>query len=173
MNIFFLDWFPWICAIYHCDKHCVKMILESTQLLYSSHWFSQNNNTWIQDLHKNNLIPYKKTHINHPCSIWTRISKENYFWLANLAIFLCKEYTKRYSKTHKCEKHILWLLKNPPNLSSIGLTDPPLIMPEKYKINNNTIQSYRNYYIHEKKYFAKWKLNNEPLWFTPLKITSS
>lgn len=29
MNIFYLDPTPSICAQYHNDKHCVKMILES------------------------------------------------------------------------------------------------------------------------------------------------
>jgi len=33
MNIFILDNNPKLAAQYHCDKHCVKMILESAQLL--------------------------------------------------------------------------------------------------------------------------------------------
>ena len=33
MNIFFLDWDTEKCAKYHCDKHVVKMILETAQLL--------------------------------------------------------------------------------------------------------------------------------------------
>jgi len=33
MNIFYLDSNPQKCAEYHCDKHVVKMILESAQLL--------------------------------------------------------------------------------------------------------------------------------------------
>ena len=37
MNIFFLDKDPIIAAQYHCDKHCVKMILEYAQLLSTAH----------------------------------------------------------------------------------------------------------------------------------------
>jgi len=37
MNIFFLDFDVKKCAEYHCDKHVVKMILETAQLLCSAH----------------------------------------------------------------------------------------------------------------------------------------
>lgn len=33
MNIFVLHWLPQIAALYHCDKHVVKMILEYAQIL--------------------------------------------------------------------------------------------------------------------------------------------
>ena len=36
MNIFYLDSDPIIAAQMQCDKHVVKMILESTQLLYTA-----------------------------------------------------------------------------------------------------------------------------------------
>ena len=37
MNIFFLDENPTLSAQYHVDKHVVKMILETAQLLCSVH----------------------------------------------------------------------------------------------------------------------------------------
>ena len=33
MNIFILDRDPKVCAQYHCDKHVVKMILETAQMI--------------------------------------------------------------------------------------------------------------------------------------------
>ena len=56
MNIFVLSKNPQIAAHLHCDKHVVKMILETAQLLYSAH----------------PVIPggYKRTHVNHPCAVW-------------------------------------------------------------------------------------------------------
>ena len=33
MNIFFLDYCPVKAAEFHCDKHVVKMIVETTQML--------------------------------------------------------------------------------------------------------------------------------------------
>ena len=40
MNIFFLDWNVDKCAKDHCDKHVVKMILETAQLLCSVHYMT-------------------------------------------------------------------------------------------------------------------------------------
>ena len=37
MNIFVLDYNPQVAAEYHCDKHVVKMILESAQILCAVH----------------------------------------------------------------------------------------------------------------------------------------
>ena len=37
MNIFYLHRSPKICAEMHCDKHVVKMILESGQMLSTAH----------------------------------------------------------------------------------------------------------------------------------------
>lgn len=69
MNIFILDTNPKIAAQYHVDKHVVKMILETAQLLCSAHWLNGSE------------APYKLTHKNHPCAIWTRECVENYNWL--------------------------------------------------------------------------------------------
>ena len=38
MNIFVLDEDPVKAAEYHCNKHVVKMILESAQMLSTVHW---------------------------------------------------------------------------------------------------------------------------------------
>ena len=37
MNVFVLDYDPKTAAEMHCDKHTVKMILETAQLLSTSH----------------------------------------------------------------------------------------------------------------------------------------
>ena len=37
MNIFYLDRDPGIAAAMHCDKHVVKMILETAQMLSTAH----------------------------------------------------------------------------------------------------------------------------------------
>jgi hypothetical protein len=151
MNIFILDSNIRKCAQYHCDVHNIKMILESAQLLCSAIWMTGSP------------APYKLTHKNHPCSKWARESLDNWLWLKELALELCSEYTRRYSKIHKSEG-VINSLKTP-NIESKGLTDFPLAMPEQYK-SKNPVKSYRDYYIHEKKDIAKWnKLNNVPEWF--------
>ena len=149
MNIFFLDMNILLCSKYHCSKHVIKMILESVQLLCSSHHIHPN---------KNYTPPYKLTHKNHPASIWVRTSLSNYKWLCDLTIELCKEYTYRYGKIHKCEKDkiIECLIKNTPDIIDLGFTQPPQCMPKQYK-NINIVQAYRDYYFYEKQNILDWK----------------
>ena len=52
MNLFILDGNPQLAARYHCDKHVVKMILETTQLLYTTHYVLQPDNQWIERFRK-------------------------------------------------------------------------------------------------------------------------
>jgi hypothetical protein len=143
MNIFILSFNPKEAAEYHCDKHVVKMILETAQLLYSAHWM---------------LTPYalpdsayKLAHKNHPCAIWTRESLSNYMWLAELGYWLCQEYRLRYGdKEHKTEAHLHWLRKNPPlTLKDVGITEIRLAMPPEYK-RPNPVEAYRTYYRENK-----------------------
>ena len=144
MNIFFLSWDPEEAARFHCDKHVVKMIIETAQLLYSAHWV----------LRPDDLPPtaYKLAHKNHPCSIWVRRAAGNYKWLVELGLCICKEYQHRYGehKTHKTEAHLLWLKENVPyELPNLEMTTPAQAMPEEYK-NDNTIVAYRTFYIESK-----------------------
>lgn len=152
MNIFYLHSDPQTCAAYHCDKHVVKMILETTQLLSTTHWETGGEG------------PYKSTHKNHPSALWVRESVDHYNWLCELGLALCQEYTARYGKTHKCEEHLLKLNRHTPELPSIGWTEPPRCMPDLYK-QKDTQESYRAYYIGDKSSFARWKNGNVPKWF--------
>ena len=81
MNVFFLDREPVVAAKYHCDRHVVKMIVETAQLLSTAcHMVGADDN----DL-------YKKTHVNHPSSVWVRSSRHHYVWTLRLLVALCKE----------------------------------------------------------------------------------
>ena len=141
MNIFLLDWNPQKAAQYHCDKHVVKMILECAQLLYCAHWI----------LNPDSLpeCAYKKTHPNHPSAIWTRESIENYEFVQKLAMELCKEYTFRYEKIHKTQKHIDWLRTPPFDIPAIEMTPFRLAMPDKYK-QEDPVESYKIFYRESK-----------------------
>ncbi|CAB4141252.1 hypothetical protein UFOVP410_91 [uncultured Caudovirales phage] len=158
MNIFYLDSNPNLAAQYHLDKHVIKMILESAQLLCTSHRVISNN------IFNQNIL-YKSTHINHPCSIWCRSSINNYMWLYDLFVALCDEYMFRYDKVHKTDSLFRHMLKSPPSgILKINFTNPPQAMPEKYKCKDSVL-AYRNYYIGEKYKFASWKKRNVPSWF--------
>ena len=150
MNIFVLDENPAIAAAYACDKHVVKMILESAQMLCS--------------VHPEGTAPYKRGFYNHPCTKWVRESSDNYEWLIQHAYALCDEYSTRYEKIHQSEKVIEWCDANRPELPEIGLTPFAQAMPEEYK-NDDAVEAYRAYYLGEKKEFAAWKMNNVPHWY--------
>ncbi len=142
MNIFFLSWNPKEAARLHCDKHVVKMIIESAQLLYSAHWMLNS-----ERLPSN---AYKLAHKNHPCSIWVRQSLQNYLWLSMLAWHLCKEFTYRYEKIHKTQFHVEWLMTHPPiSIPDIPMTIPAQAMPTEYK-NEDTIVAYQTFYRESK-----------------------
>ena len=153
MNIFFLDFDTKKCAHYHCDKHVVKMILETAQLLCGTHWIIGNE------------APYKLSHKNHPCSIWVRESLSNYLYLCDLGLELCKEYTYRYGKRHKSQDVIEWCVTNKLNICDKGFTEPPKAMPDEYKVID-VIESYRNYYRGAKSGFAVWKNREVPNWYS-------
>ena len=156
MNIFFLDWDVNKCAKDHCDKHVVKMILETAQLLCSAHHMTPQVTP---------QVPYRLSHKNHPCAIWARECMENYNWLCDLGIELSEEYTHRYGKRHKSQDIIEWAMVHKPNLRVNGsITTFALAMPDECKIGN-AVDSYRQYYIAEKRSFAKWKEREIPFWF--------
>jgi len=155
MNIFVLDWDVKKCAMYHNDKHVVKMILETAQLLCGVHHMTES---------PSENVPYKLSHKNHPCSIWARESMDNYLWLCELGMELCAEYTFRYGKRHKSQQVIEWCIDNRPNIPEEGFTVPAKAMPDQYKVED-VVQSYRNYYLGEKKSFCNWKNRSVPSWF--------
>lgn len=149
MNIFYLHDNPKVCSQYHVDKHVVKMILETAQLLSTAHWLSGGEG------------PYRATHKNHPSAIWARSNKSNYRWLCELGMELCKEYTYRYGKIHKTQQHLEWLTTNIPNIPNGKFTQPTLAMPDQYKSDNH-IDSYRLYYIKDKSHLHSWKNRKTP-----------
>ena len=155
MNIFLLDTDTRKCAQYHCDKHVVKMILETAQLLCGVHHMTDQ----VTD-----QVPYKLSHKNHPCAIWSRESLSNYLYLCDLGLELCREYTYRYGKRHKSQDVIEWCVTNKPNICDKEFTEPALAMPNEYKVDS-VVESYRNYYIGEKSKIAVWKNREIPEWF--------
>jgi len=180
MNIFYLDNDPQVCAQMHNDKHCIKMILEYAQLLSTAHRVldgtavvSRRATTGRQytsyrlDDNRDGVL-YSATHINHPSAIWVRQSSENYMWLCELLSELCKEYTYRYGKIHKCEQIGLvdTLYENVPNnIPKRSFTEPTPAMPDEVKVSGSSIASYKNYYIQNKQHLASWsgKVNSRPV----------
>ena len=95
MNIFYLDKDPIVISEMMCDKHNVKMILESAQMLSTAHRVLDGDE--FADQHQ----MYKATHKNHPSAIWARSSDKHYMWLYELFCALSEEYQLRYGKEPK------------------------------------------------------------------------
>ena len=161
MNIFFLDKDPSRAAKAQCDKHVVKMILETAQML--STVAHQHKYTGVTGI-------YKPTHSNHPMTKWVNTHKNNYLWACEHGLALCSEYTKRYDKVHKSEKLIQTLHDLCKSFFTFGggepnsdfITPPPLCMPDEFK-DDDFVRAYRNYYVHK---IGQWK--HKPKWFKSL-----
>ncbi len=148
MNIFYLDKCPEKAARLQYNKHVVKMILESAQMLCTAHHCIMGEDA---------DVPYKAAHKNHPSTVWARQSSENYTWLYRHMMELGREYERRYGKKHlsiiKCENPLSVL---PGGILETGLTKMPQCMPDEYK-DECSIQAYWNYYIGEKHVVANLK----------------
>jgi hypothetical protein len=157
MNIFALDEDSAAAARFHCDKHVVKMILESAQLLSTAH-----------HLLSEGAPPdgiYKASHANHPCAKWARQSVGNYVWLYSLAYALCNQYRIRFYKIHKTEELIRTVLRTPPSrIPQQPATPFPQCMPERYRVPDDAVLAYRLYYIGSKMRFARWRVVSKPFW---------
>ena len=153
-----MDSNPTNCAKQHLDRHVVKMILESAQMICTTHHLHRDLD--IEDYE----IPYKKTHTNHPCTKWVRSSLSNYKWLMELTKELNTEYRYRYDKdvNHKSWDKIKDLPL--PALDDFGLTRWARAMPDECKIGNDVVSSYRNYYNTEKLNIMTYKKRKAPEW---------
>lgn len=152
MNIFILDTDPVLAAQMQCDKHVVKMTLETTQLLSSALWLNGGQG------------PYRLTHKGHPCTKWAAANRENFLWLVEHGKALAKEYTFRYGKEHKCESILTTLSACAKMIPQGQITDFVKAMPDEYK-SSNIVDSYRSYYLGEKRNIAKWTKRQSPSWF--------
>ena len=146
MNIFYLDKCPVKAAQVQYNKHVVKMILESAQMLCAAH----------HELLDNPDVPYKPAHVNHPSTIWTRECAANYSWLYEHMRALGDEYTKRYNKVHMSITKCKYLWRFPNDIPRTEFTQPPQCMPDEYK-DKCSIKAYWNYYIGEKHVVANPK----------------
>ena len=153
MNIFVLDNNIERCAQYHCDKHVAKMILESVQILCTA-------------LNKQGVkTPYKSTHINHPCVLWTEQSYDNFEWLSHLATALNTEYRWRYNKPKDHASMAVLQQIQTHRFDRNGLLPFAQAMPDDYKHPGDAVAAYRTFYCQDKAGFARWTRRETPQWF--------
>jgi hypothetical protein len=133
------------------------MIVESTQILCT---VAQQKGQTLEE------APYRMSHGKHPCVIWCAKSLSNWKWLRDFTLALNDEYKYRYNKECDHKSAAICRLLKEPNMEDEGMTERPQCMPDQYKVAGDATQGYRNYYIGEKQYFAKWTKRAVPKWYT-------
>lgn len=181
INIFILDNCPIQSAREQCDKHVVKMIVESAQMLSTAHRMldgelsrrlSKSGKTnvkyWTLPDSREHLL-YKAVHVGHPCTIWSMESEENYNWHYIHFVALCDEYQYRYGKVHKTDALLRDALKQvPTNIPRIPRTQFKLAMGSNPECMhpNDPVRSYREFYKTKQERFKMvWTNRNTPEWF--------
>jgi hypothetical protein len=182
MNIFILDNDPVIAAQEQCDKHVVKMIVESAQMLSTVHRMldgvmerrpSKSGamlQYWKLNDQRENIL-YKACHFNHPSTVWTRESKANYQWHYKHFIALCDEYTYRYGKVHSTDTKLRIALQQiPTNIPEKHMTPFKLAMGSNPEcMLEDAVESYRRFYETKQKRFTMiWTKRPVPKWFNAI-----
>ena len=180
MNLFVLDTDPVEAARLQCDKHIVKMIVESAQMLSTAHRMLDGVQTtrssvsgkrtvkYWQLSGESEDILYKAVHTGHPCTIWTMRSNNNYNWHYVHFCALCDEFKYRYGKTHATDIKLRDILKSPPRNIPVGyLTNQPLAMQSNPEcMLDDIVKSYRAFYqTKQAKFKMTWTKRDVPEWF--------
>ncbi len=175
MNIFYIDVSPAQCAQWMVDRHVVKMILETCQLLSTAHRVLDGTPTqsksktgrkvtrYVLDDYRE-PVTYQATHINHPSSVWCRESIQNYEWLHDHLGALLTEYTHRYNKIHSCVPLSETLKTAPLNIKHGLFTQPTPAMDASFIISQDSVENYRNYYKQGKVHLFAWTNREKPFW---------
>jgi hypothetical protein len=177
MNIFYVDSNAEVAARNMVDRHVVKMILETAQLLSTAHRVidgeeyvgqSQSGRKAKRWRLSGNVdaIMYAATHINHPSAVWVRENSANYNWLYDHLLALGREYTHRYGRTHLTIDKLKDILKDAPeNIEQSNvMTKMPSCMDKQYIVSLDPIINYRNYYNYGKTDLLRWSNRPPPQW---------
>ena len=171
MNIFALDSDPRLAARYHCDRHVVKMVLETAQLLSTALW-----NACPAEARRLSGagLAYRPTHARHPCSLWLLESAANVRWLARLGLALADEYEHRYpGKVHAsrgvieaCTEAFRLAFSERRCAIPKGARPTRFVqaMPAQHR-REDPVEGYRTYYREAKAHLARWTHRRRPPWF--------
>lgn len=156
MNIFWLHEDPWEAAKYYCDKHVTKINVEVNQLLSTA--LRDNGYHWD--------FLYDRTHANHPLSKWVGESNCNFEETLIHSLALGDEYTHRYGGTHKSHFQVATeLVGKDIDFGSYDMTERPQAMPDRFKVDGDYVEAYRNYYREGKDWEMSWTDRPVPEWY--------
>jgi hypothetical protein len=145
MNVFAVDRDPVRAARALCDRHVVKMTLETAQILCTA-----------ARVRLRQRAPYRPTHANHPCVTWAATRRANWEWLVRHGLALADVYERRYGRVHPSRAVIAGMARAGPPPSKGRRQRFAQVMPERYR-GRDPVAAYRRYYAGEKARFATWK----------------
>ena len=155
MNYFYVEEDPTSAAQALCDKHVVKMILETAQMLSTAHRLTESPQAGFV---------YKPTHANHPSTKWLRSSQIAYKHGLQHLCALFDEYRHRYNKTHATERLLPYLSQVPEALPDLPFVDPPQCMYDECR-HSDTVEAYRSYYrVRRNEIDMRWTNREAPAW---------
>lgn len=182
MNVFFLDRNPVCAAQCQCDKHVVKMVTETAQMLSAVHHFAYT------ELKGSNKI-YRLAYAKHPWTKWAFWSRLHYRWLLAHGIALGQEYTYRYGKIHKSAEVIegiaewsdenkFWRVTSVDGGSIKWVpycvrTEDEYITYAGGRIRRDPVEAYRSYYKYKNTIMdMRWTKREPPPWFTEIHLAA-
>lgn len=158
MNIFYIQETPREIATSLHDKHVVKMLLETGQMLCTALHLSAVFNT-----------PYRPTHHSHPMVRWVASGRPQFRFTCKLGFALSNEYTHRYGKVHATASVIDWCADQLSFVPNGEWRDPPQCVPDEF-FRETALEAYRDYYLAEKVGFdSKWTNREVPAWIAEAK----
>jgi len=139
MNIFYISTDPQQAANWMVDKHVVKMVTESAQLLSTAHRILDG------------IEVSGKSKTGRNVKRWVLNDSRD---------------PDRYGKTHKCfEGDLAYMLSSPPNnLKNYEWTKMPSAMADEYKISDDPLTNYRHYYKVGKSHLHAYTNRQPPEW---------
>ena len=168
-------------AMFHLDRHVIKMIAESTQMLVTA--LAAPSHITIAALEALPTVagalpckPLSAGMRKHPCTQWTAARIEHFNYLACLALQLCHEHQYRYPLSAE-HAYMPWLQALVKQLTDCGYgqchalptqfavavkdTDKRSVATDHF----TALDIYRDYYVRDKRSFATWKKRMKPVWF--------
>lgn len=156
LNVFACDPSPVASAQALADRHVIKMVLETAQVL-STVAVSKGLGEGL----------YRPTHKNHPV-VKQCIADPLYLgWTALHGLALAEEYQRRFERVHKSARIIHDAIERlSPTTPNNSIVVFPLVMPDEFK-SEDPHESYQRYlrvkYRSWKKY-PRWTRTTPPVW---------
>ena len=169
MNIFYVHEDPIAAAQALCNKHVVKMIGETANMLL---WKFQKQGGFTRPISKSGQ-PLQLSHENHPATRWVLQSSENYDWTISHLQGLTQEYQKRYRQAHFGARYLDYIQLFRQSLSFDSSSATPFVgcFGEYNYLSQDkslsTVEAYRKFYWLDKYSFARWpSVYAIPNWWT-------